>query len=300
MSLSRSSVSLDDGDRSAPTAPPGGREGGAPLVVIEARPGWKGLGLHEFWLSRELLYFLVWRDVKVRYKQTVLGVAWAVLQPAVTMILFTLVFGRLGGMGRLVQVPYPVFAYSGILLWSFFAAAVGQSSTSLVASSHLVSKVYFPRLIIPVAAVGSGLLDLAVSSLLMIGLLFGYGLPVQARAVLFPVFAGTALLSAIGVGTLLSALTVAYRDFRHLTGYLIQTWMFVSPVAYPLDAIPDRWRLLYSLNPMVGPIAGCRASLLGEAFPWGPIAVSTTASILLLLLAMAYFRSVERRFADIV
>ena len=203
------------------------------------------------------------------------------------MILFTLVFGRLGGMGRLVQVPYPVFAYSGILLWSFFAAAVGQSSTSLVASSHLVSKVYFPRLIIPVAAVGSGLLDLAVSSLLMIGLLFGYGLPVQARAVLFPVFAGTALLSAIGVGTLLSALTVAYRDFRHLTGYLIQTWMFVSPVAYPLDA-------------MVGPIAGCRSSLLGEAFPWGPIAVSTTASILLLLLAIAYFRSVERRFADIV
>ena len=183
MSLSRSSVSLDDGDRSAPTAPPGGREGGAPLVVIEARPGWKGLGLHEFWLSRELLYFLVWRDVRVRYKQTVLGVAWAVLQPAVTMILFTLVFGRLGGMGRLVQVPYPVFAYSGILLWSFFAAVVGQSSTSLVASSHLVSKVYFPRLIIPVAAVGSGLPDLVISSVLMFGLLPGFGLPLPAREI---------------------------------------------------------------------------------------------------------------------
>jgi len=291
MSVPRSSVT---------TASSVDRHGRAPLVVIEARPGWKGFGLLELWRSRELLYFLVWRDVKVRYKQTVLGVAWAVLQPVLTMILFTFVFGRLGGMGRLVQVPYPVFAYSGILLWGFFAAAAGQSSTSLVVSSHLISKVYFPRLIIPVAAVGSGLPDLVVSSVLMFGLLLGFGLPLPARALLFPVFVGTAILSAIGVGTLLSALTVAYRDFRYVTGYLIQTWMFLSPVAYPLDAVPGRFRLLYSLNPMVGPIAGCRASLLGETFPWGPIAVSTTASIVLLLLSLAYFRGVERRFADIV
>ena len=272
----------------------------APHLVIEPRAGWRGFGLLELWPYRELLYFLIWRDVKVRYKQTVLGVAWAILQPLLTMLLFTFVFGRLGGLGSRMQVPYPVFVYSGILLWSFFAAAVTQSSQSLIGSSHLISKVYFPRLIIPVAAIGGGLLDLGISSAMMLLLVLGHGLPLGARALLLPLFIAAALVAAVGVGALLSALSVAYRDFRYLTGFLVQTWMFLSPVAYPLEMIPARWQLPYALNPMVGPIAGCRSALLGQPFPWGSILISTLSAVVLLFLATAYFRSVERRFADIV
>ena len=271
-----------------------------PRTVIKPSRGWISLGLKEVWEYRELLYFLVWRDVKVRYKQTVLGVAWAVIQPLFTMLIFTVVFGTIGGLDRRVQAPYPVVAYAGILLWAFFSGAVTQSAQSLIASSHLISKVYFPRLTIPIAAVGGELVDLGISCLMMFGLVLGHGLPLTTRALLLPLFIGASLLAALGVGTLLSALTVAYRDFRYVTGFLIQTWMFVSPVAYPLEVIPPRWQLLYALNPMVGPISGCRSALLGEAFQWGPIAVSAAASFLLFLLGTVYFRRVERRFADIV
>jgi homopolymeric O-antigen transport system permease protein len=299
MSLVRSPVSLQ-GAAPAVSQPPAERERRAPLTVIQPGTGWQGFGVAELWSYRELLYFLVWRDVKVRYKQTVLGVAWAVIQPLFTMLIFTVVFGTIGGLDRRVQAPYPVFAYAGILLWAFFSGAVTQSAQSLIASSHLISKVYFPRLIIPIAAVGGELVDLGISCLMMFGLVLGYGLPLTARALLLPLFIGASLLAALGVGTLLSALTVAYRDFRYVTGFLIQTWMFVSPVAYPLEVIPPRWQLLYALNPMVGPISGCRSALLGEAFQWGPIAVSAAAAFLLFLLGTAYFRRVERRFADIV
>jgi lipopolysaccharide transport system permease protein len=299
MSLVRSPVSLQ-GAAPAVSQPPAERDRRAPLTVIQPGTGWQGFGVAELWSYRELLYFLVWRDVKVRYKQTVLGVAWAVIQPLFTMLIFTVVFGTIGGLDRRVQAPYPVFAYAGILLWAFFSGAVTQSAQSLIASSHLISKVYFPRLIIPIAAVGGELVDLGISCLMMFGLVLGHGLPLTTRALLLPLFIGASLLAALGVGTLLSALTVAYRDFRYVTGFLIQTWMFVSPVAYPLEVIPPRWQLLYALNPMVGPISGCRSALLGEAFQWGPIAVSAAAAFLLFLLGTAYFRRVERRFADIV
>ena len=299
MSLVRSPVSLQ-GAAPAVSQPPAERDRRAPLTVIQPGTGWQGFGVAELWSYRELLYFLVWRDVKVRYKQTVLGVAWAVIQPLFTMLIFTVVFGTIGGLDRRVQAPYPVFAYAGILLWAFFSGAVTQSAQSLIASSHLISKVYFPRLIIPIAAVGGELVDLGISCLMMFGLVLGHGLPLTTRALLLPLFIGASLLAALGVGTLLSALTVAYRDFRYVTGFLIQTWMFVSPVAYPLEVIPPRWQLLYALNPMVGPISGCRSALLGEAFQWGPIAVSAAASFLLFLLGTVYFRRVERRFADIV
>jgi len=299
MSLVRSPVSLQ-GAAPAVSQPPAERDRRAPLTVIQPGTGWQGFGVAELWSYRELLYFLVWRDVKVRYKQTVLGVAWAVIQPLFTMLIFTVVFGTIGGLDRRVQAPYPVFAYAGILLWAFFSGAVTQSAQSLIASSHLISKVYFPRLIIPIAAVGGELVDLGISCLMMFGLVLGHGLPLTTRALLLPLFIGASLLAALGVGTLLSALTVAYRDFRYVTGFLIQTWMFVSPVAYPLEVIPPRWQLVYALNPMVGPISGCRSALLGEAFQWGPIAVSAAAAFLLFLLGTAYFRRVERRFADIV
>jgi lipopolysaccharide transport system permease protein len=299
VSLARSSASV----RGAAPAAPGvqaGREGRGPVTVIEPVTGWRGFGLGEIWPYRELLYFLVWRDVKVRYKQTVLGVAWAVIQPLFTVLIFTLIFGAIGGLDRRVQAPYPVFAYAGILLWGFFSGAVTQSAQSLIASSHLISKVYFPRLIIPMSAIGGELVDLGISTLMMLGLVLGHGLPLAPRALLLPLFIVASLLAALGVGTLLSALTVAYRDFRYVTGFLMQTWMFVSPVAYPLEVVPERWRLLYALNPMVGPIGGCRSALLGEPFAWGTIAVSTASSIALLFLGIAYFRRVERRFADIV
>jgi lipopolysaccharide transport system permease protein len=299
MSLPRSSTTLRG---AAPAAPglPAERDRRSTTIVIEPSAGWRGFGLNELWPYRELLFFLVWRDVKVRYKQTVLGVAWAVIQPLLTMLLFTLVFGTIGGLDRRVQVPYPVFAYAGILLWSFFSGAVTQSAQSLIASSHLISKVYFPRLIIPMSAVGGELVDLGISCLMMIGLVLGHGLPITPRALLLPLFIGASLIAALGVGTLLSALTVAYRDFRYVTGFLMQTWMFVSPVAYPLEVIPEHWRLLYALNPMVGPISGCRSALLGQEFQWGVIAVSSAASVALVLMGIAYFHRVERRFADIV
>ena len=298
MSLARSPVSPREAAATI-SRPPAEADHRAPVTVIQPG-GWRGLGMAELWSYRELLYFLIWRDVKVRYKQTVLGVAWAVIQPLFTMLIFTVVFGTIGGLDRRVQVPYPVFAYAGILLWTFFSGAVTQSAQSLIASSHLISKVYFPRLIIPVAAVGGELVDLGISCLMMLGLMLGHGLPITPRALLLPLFIAASLLAALGVGTLLSALTVAYRDFRYVTGFLIQTWMFVSPVAYPLEVVPEPWRLLYAVNPMVGPIGGCRSALLGQPFQWGPMAISAASSIALLVLGIGYFRRVERRFADIV
>jgi lipopolysaccharide transport system permease protein len=298
VSLARSPVPAQEAAATV-SRPPAEADHRAPVTVIEPG-GWRGLGMAELWSYRELLYFLIWRDVKVRYKQTVLGVAWAVIQPLFTMLIFTVVFGTIGGLDRRVQAPYPVFAYAGILLWTFFSGAVTQSAQSLIASSHLISKVYFPRLIIPVAAVGGELVDLGISCLMMLGLLLGHGLPLTPRAILLPLFIAASLLAALGVGTLLSALTVAYRDFRYVTGFLIQTWMFVSPVAYPLEVVPEPWRLLYAVNPMVGPICGCRSALLGQPFPWGPMAISAASSVALLFVGIGYFRRVERRFADIV
>ena len=270
------------------------------MRVIEPRPGWRPVDLGEILEYRDLLYYLSWRDVKVRYKQTVLGATWAVLQPVLTMVVFSLVFGRLGRLDAQVGVPYPLFAYAGILPWVFFAGGVTQSSQSLIASSHLITRVYFPRLLIPFASVGAGLIDFAISCAVMLLLLLAYGIPPGPQLLLFPLLVAGTVLAALGIGTLLGALTVAYRDFRYVIPFLVQIWMFASPVAYPLSVVPDGWRWVYSLNPMAGLISGYRSVLLGQPFEWGPIAVSAVVVLSVFVFGTAYFNRVERRFADIV
>ena len=276
------------------------REPAQQRTVIEPTSGWRLMNVRELWKYRELLYFLTWRDVKVRYKQTVLGAAWAIIQPVMTMVVFSIFFGKFGGMDKHVEGAYQVFIYAALLPWTFFANSVSQSGQSLISSSNLVSKVYFPRLFIPLSAVGGGLVDFAISLGVMFCLMVGYGVSFSARLLLLPLFTLGTILAAVGVGALLSALVVAYRDFRYVIQFLVQLWMFASPVAYPLDVVPERWRLLYSLNPMVGMISGFRSSILGE--PWSPgcLTVSALSTLLLLAAGTMYFRRVERRFADII
>jgi lipopolysaccharide transport system permease protein len=268
--------------------------------TIRPRSGWQPVNLGEIWRYRELLMFLVWRDVKVRYKQTVLGSAWAIIQPVMTMIVFTIFFGRFGGMAQHVSVPYPVFAYAGLLAWTYFATTIGNAGNSLVASSNLISKVYFPRLIIPFSAAGVGLVDFAVAAVLMFALLAWYGVGLTLQILLLPLFLGLLIVAAVGVGTLLAALVIAYRDFRHVLGFMVQLWMFASPLAYPVDVIPERWRLLYALNPMVGVIDGFCAALVGTPLRWDIIGVSTASAVVCLIVGLFYFKRVERRFADII
>jgi lipopolysaccharide transport system permease protein len=283
-----------------PTDRPPDATGPRVTKTIRPRRGWQPVGLAEIWRFRELLFFLVWRDVKVRYKQTVLGGGWALIQPVMTMVVFTIFFGRFGGMAAHVSVPYPVFAYAGLLAWTYFATTIGQAGNSLVSSSNLISKVYFPRLIIPLSAAGVGLVDLAVAAGLMFGLLAVYGVALTWQVLLLPVFLALLVAAAVGVGTLLAALVIAYRDFRYVLGFLVQLWMFASPLAYPVDVVPERWRLLYALNPMVGVIDGFCAALLGTALRWDVIGVSAASAGLLLVVGLYYFKRVERRFADIV
>jgi lipopolysaccharide transport system permease protein len=269
-------------------------------TVIAPSSGWQPVNLRELWQSRELLYFLVWRDVKVRYKQTVLGVLWAVLQPVLTMLVLALFFGRLGGMANHVDGPYSLFVFAGLLPWQFFSAAVAQAGLSLVTSGNMLKKVYFPRLIIPLSSIGAGVVDFAASSAVMFLLMRYHGVPIRLSILAVPfLLAGTAL-AAIGIGTLLAALVIAYRDFRYVLTFLIQLWMFASPVAYPLERIPEKYRLLYAINPMAGFISGFRSALLGQ--PWHPacLAVSSAVSGLMLAAGLLYFKRTERRFADIV
>ena len=277
----------------APTADP-------PLLVIEPPRGWVGINWAEIWRYRELLYFLTWRDVKVRYKQTVLGAAWAVLQPFMQMVVFSIFFGKMAGMAKQTDVPYPIFAYSGLLPWTFFANAISNSGNSLVGSSNLITKVYFPRLVIPLASVGAGLLDFAISSGVLLALMAYYGIPITWQLLLVPLFLAGTILAATGVGTLLSALTVAYRDFRYVVPFMVQLWLFVTPVIYPTKMVPPAWRWVLSLNPMAGLIDGFRGAFLGRALEWPTIAISLAVSILVFLGGAAYFRAVERRFADII
>ncbi len=285
-----------------PPAPPGDRPAPAARAtkIIRPRRGWQPVDLGEIWRFRELLGFLVWRDIKVRYKQTVLGGAWAIIQPVMTMVVFTIFFGRFGGMAQHVAVPYPVFAYAGLLAWTYFAGVISQAGNSLVSSSNLISKVYFPRLIIPFSTAGVGLVDLAIASGLMFVLLAVYGVGLTWQLALLPVFLALLLTASVGVGTLLAALVIAYRDFRYVLGFMVQLWMFASPLAYPLEVVPEQWRLLYALNPMVGVIHGFGGAFLGLPLDWGVIGVSAASAAALLVVGLFYFKRVERRFADIV
>ncbi len=269
-------------------------------IVIEPRSGWAALDLPELWRHRELAYYLAWRDIKVRYKQTVLGAAWAVLQPLMTMLMFSIFFGRLGRMSERTDVPYPIFVYVALLPWQFFSFCVMQCSQSLISSANLISKVYFPRLLVPLATVGVGILDLAVASLLLVGLMIHYQYPPTRSFCLLPLLCFGLLIASVGVGTLLSALTVTYRDLRYVVPFMTQLWMLASPVAYSLEIIPLEWRLVYCLNPIAGLIGGFRSSLLGKPIQWDCLGVSMASSIVIFLLGAFYFRRVERRFADIV
>ncbi|AEP12355.1 ABC transporter permease [Chloracidobacterium thermophilum] len=270
----------------------------SPVIRIEPTRGWVAVKLKELWDYRELLYFLVWRDVKVRYKQTVLGAAWALLQPLFTMLVFSIFFGRLAGIPS-DGVPYPLFALAALIPWTFFANALGQSSNSLVNSAHLIAKVYFPRLVIPLASVLGGLVDLAVACSLFVPMLLYYGITPGWGILWLPGFVLLAIVTALGVGLWASALNVEYRDVRHVISFATQLWMFLTPVVYPGSLVPERWRLLYNLNPMSGVVDGFRWALLGAGAPPGlPLLASALASLTLLVTGAFYFRRMEKTFAD--
>jgi lipopolysaccharide transport system permease protein len=269
------------------------------VTIIEPRRGWHMLDWRELWAFRELLWALTARDIKVRYKQTLLGAGWAVLRPVITMVIFSVVFGRLAKMPS-DDFPYPVFVYAALLPWTFFASAIGASGASLVGSSPLVSKVYFPRLIIPLSSIGAGLVDLIVSTGVLLLMMLWYGVGWTWNLLAAPVLLLFVVFTALGVGTLLSALTVAYRDFTHLTPFLVQIWMFVTPVIFPVSLVPEKWQWLLYLNPMTGLVEGFRSAFLGRPFDLAGLAASIAIAAALFLAGVAYFERVERRFADII
>jgi len=271
-----------------------------PEIRVEASSGWRALRLSELWAYRELVYFLIWRDIKVRYKQTAIGAAWAIIQPFFAMVVFSIFFGRLAKMPS-DGLPYPVFAFCALLPWQLFAHAMTESTNSVVASERLITKVYFPRLAIPIAAVAAALVDFAIAFVVLLLMMAYYGIVPTAAVVATPVFALLALLTALAVGLWLSALNVLYRDVRHTLTFLTQVWLFATPVAYPSSLVPDAWRPVYGLNPMVGVIEGFRWALLGAPMPQpAMLAVSIAMVAALLVGGLYYFRSMERAFADVI
>lgn len=270
-----------------------------PVLTIEARKSWVPLNFRDLWEHRDLLYFLMWRDIKVRYKQTALGAAWAVIQPLVTMLIFTYFFGKLARVPT-EGVPFPIFFYTGLLIWIFFSNGVTSGANSLIGNSGLITKVYFPRLIIPAAAVGAGLLDFAISAALLIPLLVYYGFRVTYDyLMILPLILLTTLL-ALGVGIWFSALNVRYRDVRYAMPFVIQIWMFVSPIIYPSSLVPEEWRWVLALNPVVGVVESFRAALLGRELPWLSLAYSGGFAVVMLAYASYAFRRMERSFAEFI
>jgi lipopolysaccharide transport system permease protein len=269
------------------------------LHVYRRRQGVAALDWAELWEYRELLYFLIWRDVKVRYKQAALGAGWAVLQPAMAMVIFTIIFGRLVKLPT-DGSPYPVFVYAGLLPWTFFSNAVTTASNSLVNSANLITKVYFPRVIIPLAAVGAGLVDFTVAFGLLIILLVWYHIPLTPWFALVPVFLLLTIIAAVGVGTILSALTVNYRDFRWVLPFAIQVWLYATPVTYASSVVPEKWRVAFGLNPMAGVVEGFRSAVLGRPPLWTLVETSAVVAVTALVLGLVYFQRVERTFVDVV
>lgn len=271
------------------------------ILILEPSRGFLKLNLRDLWEYRELLYFLVWRDIKVRYKRTVLGAAWAVIQPALTMAVFSVFFGRLAKVPS-DGIPYPVFAFAALVPWQLFAYSLTESANSLVSNQNLISKVYFPRLVVPISAVLAGMADFGISFLVLLGLMAWYGIvPSPAAVVLLPLFVLLAVTTALAVGLWLSALNVKYRDVRYTIPFLTQFWMFATPVAYPSSMVPEPWRTLCGLNPMAGVVEGFRWVLLGRSAGPGPLlAVSVVVVAVMLLGGLVYFRRTEAVFADIV
>jgi lipopolysaccharide transport system permease protein len=271
-----------------------------PVIRIAPSRGWVSLRLRDLWEYRELLYFLVWRDVKVRYKQTVLGAAWAIIQPLMTMVVFAVFFGRLAKMPS-DGVPYPLFAFVALVPWTFFAYALTQASNSLVGSGNLIRKVYFPRLIVPIASVLSGIVDFVLAFAVLVLMLTWYGVGISPKLLWLPAFAVQAITTALAVSLWLSALNVEYRDVRYAMPFMTQFWLFATPVAYPSSLLSEPWRTIYGLNPMVGVVEGFRWALLDTGAAPGPmLAVSSFVSLALLVGGAYYFRRLERTFADLV
>lgn len=268
-------------------------------LIIRPRKGWQPVDLKEIFLYRELLGFLIWRDIMIRYRQTLLGGLWAVLQPLIAMFIFTFVFNRLAGV-KSDGPPYPLFAFAGLSAWTFFSTAVQQSSNSLVSNQQLVSKVYFPRVFIPLGAVGALLLDMAFSLGLLGLMMIYYRWPISVNLLLLPIFILQAVLAASGVGLILSALNVSFRDVKYAVPFLIQMGIFVTPVIYPIHYIPERWQMFMGLNPMSGVVVGFRHALLGSAASWQLMGVSLITSLALFVVGLLVFRRMERRFADII
>lgn len=268
-------------------------------IVIEPAHGWQALELGDLWRYRELLYFLTWRDVKVRYKQTILGAAWAILQPLLTMVIFSVIFGQLAKLPS-EGIPYPIFTYTALLPWQLFAFALTNSSNSLVGSQNLVSKVYFPRLVIPIASVLPGLVDFAISFVVLLGMMLYFQIPLTGRVLVLPLFLLLAVATALGVGLWLSALNVEYRDIRYVVPFLTMFWQYATPVAYSSSLIPEKWRLLYGLNPMTGVVEGFRWALLGKGDVGGLLWISIVIIILLLITGLLYFKRMETSFADVI
>ncbi|MCE5308745.1 MAG: ABC transporter permease [Acidobacteriales bacterium] len=271
-----------------------------PVLRIEPSKGWVSLKLRELWQFRELLYFLTWRDIKVRYKQTALGAAWAILQPLLTMLIFSLFFGRLAKMPS-DGLPYPIFTLAGLVPWTFFAYGLNQSSNSLVGSANLIKKVYFPRLTIPISSVLGGVVDFLFAFGLLVVMMLYYGVGLTWQALWLIPFFLLAFVTSLGVGLWLSALNVEYRDVRYVVPFLVQFWMYATPIAYPSSLLGEPWRTVYGINPMVGVVEGFRWALLGAKTQPGPmVAVSSTVAVLLLVSGAFYFRRMERTFADVV
>jgi lipopolysaccharide transport system permease protein len=272
----------------------------ASAVFIKPSRGWVLPQIRDVWAYRELLYFLVWRQLKIRYKQTVLGVLWAIIQPFFLMVIFSIFFGRLAKIPS-EGIPYPIFAYAGLLPWSYFAKSLNACTESLVGNSHLITKVYFPRFIIPLSSVLSGLVDFSIAFSILLAMMFYYQIIPTLAALLLPFLILMAMATALGVGLWFSALNVLYRDIRYAISFLVQFWFFATPVVYPSNLVPEKWRVLYSLNPMAGVVEGFRGALLGKGqLDWPMFTVSITVVVFLVLTGTFYFRRMEKGFADVV
>lgn len=273
------------------------------VLIIQPTSGWIPVDFRELIRFRELLFFLVWRDVKVRYKQTVLGVAWAVLVPVLSMIVFTVIFGNFAGLKNSLPpdlvASYPVYIYAGLLPWLFFANAISLGGMSLVSQQNLLTKIYFPRLFVPTATVGSGLVDMALSGLVFVALMAYYGVVPGTAILLIPFLLLLTCFVALGIAYALSALTVSYRDFRFVIPFMVQVWQYMSPVVYPSSIVPEQYRWILFLNPMTGIIDGFRSAVFGLPIPWVALLMSTCITCVLFVFGMFYFRKTERRFADI-
>jgi lipopolysaccharide transport system permease protein len=271
-----------------------------PTVRIEARHGWLALDMPELWAYRELLYFFVWRDLKVRYKQTVIGAAWAILQPVLTMLVFSLFFGKLAKIPS-QGLPYPIFYYCALLPWTYFATAMQSATNIVVDQQGVITKTYFPRVVLPIASVLSGLVDFAISFAVLLTIMVYYRIVPTSAVIWLPAFTLLAVLTALGVGLWLSALNALYRDVRYVLPFLVQFWMFASPVAYPSSLVPAKWRWLYGLNPMAGVIEGFRWALTGHGQPPGIMLAASSAAVLLLVVSgLVYFHAMEGEIADVV